>query len=579
MRTLLIAFMVTAALGVEVASHAAVPVPVDATIPAPVVETWDVFEGLNAPPYGLAATDGLPGPTAGFTGRAEAGIVRVDVFRRADAQWHWVEAYLLPPSARLRRMPDVRSAVLVRRKGDREGYWWAEAGNTLEHVVLQRQRSIVVTGPDVPFVASVFSDGRIAPQVRHARGASLRIAHLPVQSLVVCATAADRSHCSVVPAAIDAVSLLPRAVDVDRLIATGDAVEVTASVKAEGMSVLRPKQIESSSQHAAGLLLVTLPSTEKTAVVDVQRKGCATERIALSALPPPPSLTALVPCRAPGVAIRPLLHGTEVPVEPGALVAATTAEAPAIALELAEVDAEGVSRFTSLGSGNYLFKLFSALSSGKVVASSIIGAGPASVSFGAGTLVTGKLRLAAGGAAAVSADVRAVRAADVPSGGTGAADLADWMRRGVVTPDGDFAIGINVPGPYTLQARWGRGLATRSFEMKAPPESIELGEIVLGQSPTVRGSVTGCGGGELRLIPLPDLAKPARLSLAELQRIPLDTDGRFYTDAVTPGQWMVSVQCAGTRMRIQPDRLVLHEAQEAIVDFVASGTTAASLGQ
>ncbi|HEX9986231.1 MAG TPA: hypothetical protein VGF69_23425 [Thermoanaerobaculia bacterium] len=544
------------------ASSGAQSLPVPAAAPPEVIAKWSAFDGL---PVLLATAE--RGPAADFGNGDPAEILRIDLFEWKSSEWHWQQAYLSTASAPLGRPVGAgRFAVLARRRSDKHEYWWAEAEPSQERLRFVRLRSIEVAGPASPFTVSLFTDGTAEARIVETRTRTATLSFVPLDDVVVCATATGRSQCVVAGAGTYRVELRSKPGEDARVIAVEHARDAAVGLKERGFSVLRPKVVELETARTAGLIVLTMPDSPDS-VVDVQPKGCAVTRFRVASLPSPPSLTVLPPCAAPGIAIRPELKGFEGSVEAGSLLVAMSPDSPTIALESAEVQASGTAELKMLAPGDYVLKLLSALSGGETVRASIVSSDTATVSFTTGPLVKGKLRMSAGGAAESTAEVQAIRAADVGAVPGDSPDIADWVRRGVLFPDGRFAIAIIVPGPYTLHARWGRGIGSRSFEMKDPPATLDLGDVVLEQAPTVRGSVLNCAGGELRLIPLPDVTKPLRLSAAQLQRIPIDGGTRFFAEAVTPGEWLVTANCAGSRMDVRPNRIAIREGQDSIIDF------------
>lgn len=185
-------------------------------------------------------------------------------------------------------------------------------------------------------------------------------------------------------------------------------------------------------------------------------------------------------------------------------------------------------------------------------------------------MVKGKLELAAGGAVVDLARIDILRVAEIDpqaSASAQADDVADWIRTAAATPDGSFAVAVTVPGQYNLRARWGHGIASRAFTMKDPPEDVDLGTLVLQNAASVRGLVHDCSGGELILAPMPDLAHPTRLAFADLRRVPLGNDGRFFVDAIFAGSWFLGATCNAQRTLLEPGIINVTDGQNLVLEL------------
>jgi hypothetical protein len=104
--------------------------------------------------------------------------------------------------------------------------------------------------------------------------------------------------------------------------------------------------------------------------------------------------------------------------------------------------------------------------------------------------------------------------------------------------------------------------------MPTPAKDIDLGDITLARASTVRGTVHGCDGGEVRLTSLPDLTKPPQMmaALAEIRRATVDGKEHFYFEGVPAGDWLLGARCEGQLILLQPQQLSVPPSQDIFIE-------------
>jgi hypothetical protein len=148
-------------------------------------------------------------------------------------------------------------------------------------------------------------------------------------------------------------------------------------------------------------------------------------------------------------------------------------------------------------------------------------------------------------------------------------DPAALVREVLTRNDGHFRVSL-AAGYYVLRATWSGAIAERAFELPKGANELDLGQIELGRATTLHGSIAGCEGGEIRLIPLPSPLKTHQTAIPFFDvRRTVVRDGRFELETMWAGEWLASAVCAGTRYLLTPRTVYIPEAAggELFVQF------------
>jgi hypothetical protein len=551
---------VVAAAWLAAAVLTGAPTPFDIRMPDAVAARWNVFTGLPKPPGGALRVRIAP---------SIASPARVDLLQRESGRWVWQAAWEWSPGFAI-PAPPAGSAVLLRQKGA-AWYGWGEIpdGRT-QAVELRMLKSLDVRGISRDESLLLFLQSESEP--RSSKGAAA-FHFVPLEPALLCITAAVGDRCVAVAPEARAASLDDAARgDVRVVFAEHEVGEI--AVLTAGTSPLRPRRA-AMTVTASGSWVALRPKDDgfrwAGAVLDRTSPRVALERIDGAALPPLPSF-ATIPSRAEkGVIIQPrvgedrrrLMDGTAT-----LLVFADGEAAPApIPLAVAPLSEDDTFAFPLLGSGSYQWRLLSSEAAGAPIRASVVSGTPAELLFPEGPAVIGRVVRVAGGGTIEPPSIKAVLQRAVA--GTRATELLDAVRFTTARENGEFRMTLSLPGKYRLLARWGSASKEREFEIARDSKIIDLGDIILENGSTLRGSIPPCAGGEVMVASLPDTSKPLMMRLDEPRRTRADASGRFIIDGLHPGSWSIAATCEGKLVSLVPEFVIIPDQGDAIVDLSA----------
>jgi hypothetical protein len=541
-------------LGVSGAAELPSTAPIIATVPEEVVAGWSHVSGLElSTGTTFRLTFDAPTPASG----------RVDVFQRLEGRWVWASAWKFDARSPLIDLPvtDSPLGVLVRFPAT-PLYAWTERRGGGGALALRLYKTLHVDAGVQGATITAYVAGADAPRSVTSRQKAAMLTFLPVAPALLCIShPGGASQCGVVaPESVEAGPLPGReAAHSSRIVRTPSAVFRVTAI-APSFSALRPRPVPVTVSSISNWMLLEMAGEDETGdlAIDFASDTLAQARVMFRELPNVPGFASVRPAVERGVAVRAAIRGVEVPLERDAQLLMLPQAAGVyerLPYARAKIGADGLFRFPDLGAGGYRLKLLATLAGNQPADASLSVGDPMLVTFDSGPVVKGKLELQAGGMVAEPPSVEIMRAGEVAQPQPGQKmpdDLTDWIRVAAVSGDGSFAAVVNSAGSYKLRARWGRGVATQEFTMKAPPGDLDLGTIPLVNAATVRGLVHDCPGGEVSLMPAPDLNRPMRLEFLDLRRAPTGLDGTFYVDSVPAGTWLFGATCAGQHVLLDP---------------------------
>jgi len=490
---------------------------------------------------------------------------RVDVLVRRSAEWRVISSGTLASDRRIALPRNERVAVFVRFERTPSIYAWADVDRVGDRVALRLVRNVRVEPfPDATTDAVLFA-GEAVPLTHE--GGILRA--VPLSAGLFCVGHA----CAQGASAAEVITLDSK--NHTRVLRTDGGGKYELNVFAPGTSTMRAITVAANVVRSGVWSAVTLPDgvVWSDVVIDIVSDG-AIQRVTGASLLPLPSSTDVRVSMEKGVVVRPLIGPEKTPHGDAEAVldvfpTDTSEESSKIAIASARLENE-VFTLPELGFGRYLLKIFSPEATGEPVTANLTPGVPAEVSFARGPVIRGRVVRRGGGSPGDPIVVEIIR--QTPVTGQSSA-IADWIRNANADMNGKFRLTLTVPGPYRLRARWGTAQGEMAFVVKDMMKDVELGEITLDAGALLRGTLTGCIDGELRLVPLPDLTKPMMVPFFDLRRIPVATDGTFVAEGLTRGEWIISALCGGVATEAVPTMVVMPESGVVFLDVRATPAT------
>jgi hypothetical protein len=526
--------------------------PIPLILPTPVAQRWGDVEQLSE----YARQSDNRGTLVKIQRPLRAEHARVDVFDRVERGCQWSAVFHVPSDGEL-RLPDTgKPRCILVRNGVLYGF--AVVPETSKDVTIDAVRDVGPLEGDRDYVMFVPDEA----QPRWPGRDRCFVAVPAAESVLLCewrATALET--CSVV----DPLQPHPSG----NSVSSSYGVRVVRSVGdsqvdawTEGRSVMMPAKQPVRSIEVRGWKVLSVDAAWQRVVVDWGAAGRATVRSTGIELPPLPSFRTIALVPTTGIAVRPLV-GKEQDriVEPEARLALFLDRADVagrIAVAVVKGDEEGVFRAERLAGGEYRMKLVSALAADDVVRAQL-GEETTEVRFPSGPVVRGRVVLRSTTATTALPVIRVVPAV---AGDDGASrDPAALIREVLTRNDGQFRVAL-AAGRYVLRATWSGAIAERAFELREGAQELDLGQIELGRATTLHGSIAGCEGGEIRMIPLPSSeTRQTAIPFFDVRRTVV-RDGRFEFETMWAGEWLASAVCAGTRYLLTPRTVLIPEAAD-----------------
>jgi hypothetical protein len=488
---------------------------------------------------------------------------RIDLFDRTETGCIWAAAFRGPAEVEFAIAPSARAQCILVRNGPLYGLATTIPGDRAVRLGALRDIQPLSNREQVLFV-----EGEDEPRVLEREGG---FAAVPAVAALICEWGEpDPDQC----ARIEAHELKPSSVSLSS--ASGVRVvdasaELTPRVLSEARSALAPRKESVRTISAGTWRALAIDLTWERVIVDWSQDGRATVRSSASDLRPLPSFQRVTSVSTSGVAVRPLLgEDGEVLVEAEAQLAFFS-ERPDVAGRIAVAvvggDEHGVFRAVQLAPGEYRLKLMSAVAADAVVRATAH-SDVTDVRFPTGPLVRGRIVMRA---TAPTSDRPVIRimalAPEATSDPAVPIDPAQLARE--VRSDQEGAFRVSVPaGDYILRATWAGGTAERLFRADGRRD-VDLGNIELTRAVSLRGTVAGCDGGEIRLTPLPSPNRRTALPLFDRRRSAIHEGGTFEIASLWPGQWLASARCGGEERLLMPQIVDVPENAQAdvIVQF------------
>jgi hypothetical protein len=546
--------------------------PIEVTLPCDLAAHWqDLSAGrprapVETPGVALVLPNDLP---------AREG--RLDVFSRENGGWVWVGTYRFLGELDLPRLAGSRDLGVLLRFAGLPRYAWGEASGdgSGRPLRLGWLRNIAIQAPrhDVP--VTLYVSGEDSARSARSSVGPARVARIPLGDGLACIFAGEYDACSAVEAEQTQVMIEAPSDAVHARVFKADP-RLAPSAFAPGLSVIRPQQLPlavvSGGEWRAVFLRVD--ASWDGFVIDWSGESLATTRVSGPDTVLPPAFST-IPRRADiGLRVR---AGCGASTEPIAEREAQLLFFPAvdgplgwIPITRAAGDAEGIFRAPALPSGTYRLKLLSAMAGPDIVRVSLLAGMTEAVRFESGHVVRGRVRLQSFEALPGLPEIQVVKAGPihVAAAGTAVADPVDSLRGADVEADGRFRLSVSHPGIYRLRAIWGSARAERQFSIRnVSIGETDLGEITLTLGPSLTGTMASCAGGELEMMPVPDVSKPPSLEFFDLRLVPIGPDGRFRIESLTPGLWTFAARCGSKSVDVEPEFIALPETGETTVEL------------
>lgn len=464
---------------------------------------------------------------------------------------------------------DHRRGFLLRFPSTSVFFWGEVSSGSSQPLVLRRFKTLEARAEEQPLHWLLFLPSEDTPRAASEESVFRRV---PLEPALLCAVHPAATKCVEVGEAVSEVAVPGVVFDGVRVIrAEPVQPEDQYEVLARGRVTVVPRKVAVQVLRAAPWVAIEVQDPKEgwnDVVVQRSASGLAAERLEGRLLSQLPASTPLHSRTAHGARVRAVVGRDKRSVDSDAQLVAfpvTDGKVSPIPLMTARVDA-GEFDFAAMGSGDYEFKLLSAAATGRPARAAVTAGVPVKLEFAAGPVVRGRLVRSVGG---TPDDIPTVEiTADLTwREALAAGDLSDRVR--VAKPDdaGRFAIVAPSEGKYRLTARWGLGRATRTFAIDDETD-VELGEVALQIGSTLRGTVSGCGGGEAVVIPTPEqLSKQMTSGLSEIRRSPIGEDGAFIVEGLGQGSFSVIANCGGTMQQLSPHNVLLGDVGDTVVDF------------
>ena len=542
------------------ADHVDIDDPLHGRMPPSVARNWYDLDGSSLPEArGPARLQGIVQLPA-----------RVDIFIRREGLWEWTSAFRLTADHAVALPEAARIGVLVRYAAS-PLYSWGEGEQPARTIALTRMKTLRLTRSTLRTNLTLFVAGEITPRVVTPLDRSAAVTMLPTRDAIVCETNAGASHCATVGRHSTAHAFESVLDGETAHVFYYDGAAVDLRVQRPSRSSFRPNRVAAEATRAGEWIALRLPRDDEI-VVDAISGQFFLQRFLASALDAPPSFAQINTPHAFGIAVRPQLgrHGT-LPVEPTATIhifTGLTGAAARIPVATLTADESGVFRESGVPGGTYAVKLASAMSDGLPVEASLAVGDVTIVRFPAGREIVGKVKATVGGAIAGGPRISVIRRDDATTATN--IDLSDWANSVEGDSTGRFSLAVRTAGSYVLSARWGGGIAERTFTLDAGQRFLDVGDIVLTRAASLRGTIQQCASGELRLAPHP-LAdgQPRALRFTELRKTPLAADGTYFIGDLAPGTWLAIAVCGGRPTELVPSTVTIQGDTDAMFDAAA----------
>jgi hypothetical protein len=494
----------------------------------------------------------------------------MDVFLRLEDEWRLSNSYGHVAGTPLTlEQSELRRAVLLRfEQGD--FYYWGELPSGHDSARLDRFKNVTFDPAQRSGQVVIYSPELDTPRVVSAHSGVVRTVHFI--DLIFCRVGGSAETCTLLPGNATTIVFPPVGFPT-RVLRVPPEFEPQFAAKAAGRFAIHPKAVAVMAQRVPRWIALQLPKSDhqwSDIVVDITGEFAAT-RVEGASLPDPPGFFEVHPSIQHGVTVR--AH----PGEIGRQIEDTSAVLMVFPAGASEVSQEvplmtaspgrsGQFSLPELGEGEYQFKLLSTSVTADRKAASVAPGTTLDLVFNTGPAVTGRVSLTSGGASTDPVMIEIVPAIPVAEALHDRA-LADKMRMTKADQDGRFRVVLAGPGKYHLRARWGSASAEREFELGKDGGDVDVGDIPLQSGSSLHGVLNPCVGGEIAVIPVPDLSRSFTTAVGEIRHAPVQPGGRFVVSGLTRGQWSVTARCASGWIELAPSVISVPESGDVVATF------------
>jgi hypothetical protein len=393
--------------------------------------------------------------------------------------------------------------------------------------------------------------------------------------LTFCRVGGSAGTCTLLPANATTI-VFPTIALPTRVLHVPPEFEPRFVAKAAGRFAIQPKAVNMTVQRVPRWVALWLPNSDhqwSDIVVDITGEFAAT-RVEGASLPDPPGFFEVHPAIQHGVTVR--AHSGEIgrQIEDTSAVlmvfpAGASEVSQEVPLMTASPDRSGRFSLPQLGEGEYQFKLLSTSATAEPKVASVMPGTTLDLVFNTGPAVTGRISLSSGGTSADPVMIEIAPAMPIAEALHDRA-LGDKMRMTRADQDGRFRVVLGGPGKYHLRARWGSASAEREFELGKDAGDVDVGDIPLQSGSSLHGVLSQCMGGEIAVIPVPDLSRSFTTAVGEIRHARVQPDGRFVVSGLTRGQWSVTARCADAWIDLVPSLISVPESGDVVATFVAN---------
>ena len=536
--------------------------PLELIVPKAAVSSWDSFDSLAPAPANARVSllvGGAP-PTRG----------RVDVFLRLEDQWRLSNTYGYITGTPLTLEQSQRRRAVLLRFEQGAFYYWGELQSGHDSARLERFKNVTFDAAQRTGQVVIYSPDRDIPRVVSAHSGVVRAVQFI--DLIFCRVGGSGETCTLLPANATTIVFPPIGFPT-RVLRVPPEFEAQFAAKAASRFAIQPKAATVTTQRVPRWIALQLPNSDhqwSDIVVDITGEFAAT-RVEGASLPDPPGVFEVHPDIQHGVSVRahPGEIGRQVEDTSAVLMvfpAGASQVSQEVPLMTASIDRTGQFSLPQLGEGEYQFKLLSTSATAEPKVASVTPGATLDLLFNTGPAVTGRVSLTSGGISADPVMIEIVPAIPISEALHDRA-LADKMRMTKADQDGRFRVVLGGPGKYHLRARWGSASAEREFELSKDAGDVDVGDIALQSGSSLHGVLSPCIGGEIAVIPVPDLSRSFTTAVGEIRHARVQPDGHFVVSGLTRGQWSVTARCASGWIELAPSIIQVPESGDVVATF------------